>query len=96
MWYAASRFRTSLLILFFDICRAALHTWGKRAFAEILNVDKSRDMNNLSQLILQGGQSNKPALVPGVVYRQFMPHGREVCQHGCPHSRYSTKSPEVF
>lgn len=45
---------------------------------EILNVDKSRDMNNLSQLILQGGQQNRPPIIPGVVYRQFLPHGREV------------------
>ncbi len=60
------------------ISRAAIHTWGKQAFTEILNVDKSREMNNLSQLILQGGQPNKPPLVHGVVYRQFMPHGREV------------------
>ncbi|CAF0843607.1 unnamed protein product [Adineta ricciae] len=56
---------------------AALHTWGKRAFAELLNIDKSREMNNLSQLILQGGQQNKVPLVPNVIYRQFMPHGRE-------------------
>lgn len=62
-----------------DIQRAALHTWGKRAFAELLNVDKSREMNNLSQLILQGGQQSKTPLVPNVIYRQFMPHGREVC-----------------
>lgn len=56
-----------------------MHVWGKQTFAEILNVDKSREMNNLSQLILQGGQSNKPPIVPNVIYRQFMPHGREVC-----------------
>jgi len=56
---------------------AALHTWGKKAFAEILNVDKSREMNNLSQLILQNGHINKPPIVENVVYRQFMPHGRE-------------------
>jgi hypothetical protein len=55
-----------------------MHIWGKQAFAEILNVDKSREMNNLSQLILQGGQSDKPPIIPGVVYRQFLPHGREV------------------
>lgn len=55
-----------------------MHVWGKRTFAEILNVDKSRDMNQLSQLILQGGQPHKPAMIPNVVYRQFMPHGREV------------------
>ncbi|CAF1531262.1 unnamed protein product [Rotaria magnacalcarata] len=56
---------------------AAMHVWGKQAFAEILNVDKSREMNELSQLILQKGQPNKTPLVHGVVYRQFMPHGRE-------------------
>ena len=55
-----------------------MHIWGKQAFAEILNVDKSREMNNLSQLILQGGQANKSPLINGVIYRQFMPHGREV------------------
>jgi hypothetical protein len=55
-----------------------MHVWGKQTFAEILNVDKSREMNNLSQLILQGGQSNKPPIIPSVIYRQFMPHGREV------------------
>ncbi|CAF1253765.1 unnamed protein product, partial [Adineta steineri] len=56
---------------------AAMHVWGKKTFAEILNVDKSREMNKLSQLILQGGQENKAPMVNGVVYRQFMPHGRE-------------------
>jgi hypothetical protein len=56
-----------------------MHVWGKQAFAEILNVDKSREMNYLSQLILQGGHQNKQPLVPNVVYRQFMPHGRDVC-----------------
>jgi hypothetical protein len=55
-----------------------MHIWGKQTFAEILNVDKSREMNNLSQLILQGGEANKPPIIPGVIYRQFMPHGREV------------------
>ena len=47
---------------------------------EILNVDKSRAMNNLSQLLLQGGQSNRTPIIPGVIYRQFLPHGRDVCQ----------------
>ncbi|CAF3406267.1 unnamed protein product [Rotaria socialis] len=56
---------------------AAMHVWGKQTFAEILNVDKAREMNELSQLILQKGQPNKTPLVHGVVYRQFMPHGRE-------------------
>ncbi|CAF0790368.1 unnamed protein product [Rotaria sordida] len=56
---------------------AAMHVWGKQTFAEILNVDKSREMNELSQLILQGGQHNKTPIVHGVVYRQFMPHGRD-------------------
>ena len=69
-------FRLEMIFVF----RAALHVWGKRTFAEILNVDKSRDMNQLSQLILQGGQPHKPPMIPGVVYRQFMPHGREVNQ----------------
>ncbi len=55
-----------------------MHIWGKQTFAEILNVDKSREMNNLSQLILQDGQSNKPPIIPGIIYRQFLPHGREV------------------
>ncbi len=55
-----------------------MHIWGKQTFAEILNIDKSREMNNLSQLILQGGQQGKPPIISGVVYRQFMPHGREV------------------
>ena len=55
-----------------------MHVWGKKTFAEILNVDKSREMNHLSQMILQGGQQNKSPLVSGVVYRQFMPHGRDV------------------
>lgn len=56
-----------------------MHVWGKQTFAEILNVDKSREMNNLSQLILQGGQQNKQPLVSNVIFRQFMPHGRDVC-----------------
>ncbi|CAF3478641.1 unnamed protein product [Rotaria sp. Silwood1] len=56
---------------------AGMHVWGKQTFAEILNVDKSREMNELSQLILQNGQHNKTPLVHGVVYRQFMPHARE-------------------
>jgi hypothetical protein len=65
-------------------CRAAMHIWGKRQLVEILNVDKSREMNQLSQLILCGGQENKSPILPGVIYRQFMPHGREV-------SRFSSR-----
>ncbi|CAF1439922.1 unnamed protein product, partial [Didymodactylos carnosus] len=66
---------------------AALNVWGKNAFIELLNVDKSRDMNNLSQLIVQDGRPDKPMQVKGVIYRQFAPHGREntfdlvVCDH---------------
>lgn len=55
-----------------------MHVWGKQTFAEILNVDKSREMNALSQLMLQNGQPNKTPIIHGVVYRQFMPHGRAV------------------
>lgn len=68
--------------------RAAMHIWGKQTFAEILNVDKSREMNHLSQLMLQGGHANKPPLIPSVIYRQFMPHGREV-------RRYDLKAKSV-
>ena len=55
-----------------------MNIWSKRTFVEILNIDKSREMNNLSHLILQGGRTDKPPIIHGVVYRQFMPHSREV------------------
>lgn len=40
---------------------------------EHFNCDSSNSMNDVSRLLLQGGDEKKPLLFPGVFYRQFLP-----------------------
>lgn len=40
---------------------------------EHFNCDSSTSMNDLSRLLLQGGDEKKPLLYPGVFFRQFLP-----------------------
>lgn len=51
---------------------AASELWSDSIF-EYYNVDRSRDMNELSELILQQGQENKQITLRNVFYRQFLP-----------------------
>ncbi|VEN40827.1 unnamed protein product [Callosobruchus maculatus] len=50
----------------------AANTYWKKNIFEYYNVDVSRDMNDLSQLLLQGGIPTG-SMPKGVFYRQFMP-----------------------
>lgn len=50
----------------------ASELWRNSIF-EYYNVDKSREMNELSELILQQGHENKQAELRNVFYRQFLP-----------------------
>lgn len=52
--------------------RAARTYWKDQIF-ENFNVDISVDMNDLAQIILQGGHSTTTQNVKGVFYRQFLP-----------------------
>ncbi|KAH8395158.1 hypothetical protein KR222_001989 [Zaprionus bogoriensis] len=51
---------------------AASELWRDSIF-EYYNVDRSRQMNELSELILQQGQENKQRELRNVFYRQFLP-----------------------
>ncbi|XP_064548456.1 methyltransferase-like protein 17, mitochondrial [Drosophila montana] len=51
---------------------AASDLWRDSIF-EYYNVDRSREMNELSELILQDGQENKQVALRNVFYRQFLP-----------------------
>ncbi|EDW03117.1 GH10666 [Drosophila grimshawi] len=51
---------------------AASELWRESIF-EYYNVDRSREMNELSELILQQGQENKQVALRNVFYRQFLP-----------------------
>ncbi|ALC40217.1 CG13126 [Drosophila busckii] len=50
----------------------ASELWRDSIF-EYYNVDRSREMNELSELILQGGLENKQRSLKNVFYRQFLP-----------------------
>lgn len=50
----------------------ASELWRESIF-EYYNVDRSREMNELSELILQHGQENKQVELRNVFYRQFLP-----------------------
>ncbi|XP_017859013.1 PREDICTED: methyltransferase-like protein 17, mitochondrial [Drosophila arizonae] len=50
----------------------ASELWRDSIF-EYYNVDRSREMNELSELILQQGQENKQIALRNVFYRQFLP-----------------------
>ena len=40
---------------------------------EHFNCDSSKSMNDISRLLMQGGDERQPLLYPGVFYRQFLP-----------------------
>lgn len=51
---------------------AVSNLW-KDSIYEYYNVDSSRDMNELSELILRGGNENQQITLKNVFYRQFLP-----------------------
>lgn len=53
----------------------AANTYWEKDIFEYYNVDISREMNDLSEVLLQGGKGNKD-LPKGVFYRQFLPAER--------------------
>lgn len=55
---------------------AASYFWKDSIF-EYFNVDSSRDMNEISELILRDGNGNQQVTLRNVFYRQFLP-GLEV------------------
>lgn len=61
-------------------------TWAvseiwKNSLHEYFLVDESRDMNDLSELILRDGNENKNITVKNVFYRQFLPASDEFKSH---------------
>lgn len=56
---------------------AASELW-KSTLHEYFLVDESRDMNDLSELILRDGNESKNMSVKNVFYRQFLPASSEV------------------
>lgn len=51
---------------------AANETWPA-SINEHFNCDSCKSMNDVSRLLLQGGDERQPLLYPGVFYRQFLP-----------------------
>lgn len=51
---------------------AASNLWKEHIF-EYVSIDASADMNDLAELILRGGDINKPMTLRNVFYRQFLP-----------------------
>lgn len=56
---------------------AAAQLW-KQSLQEYFLVDSSREMNDLSELILRGGVDTKLMTLKNVFYRQFLPVSDEV------------------
>lgn len=56
---------------------AAAQNW-KNTLYEYFLVDESRDMNDLSELILRDGNENKNMSLKNVFFRQFLPASDEV------------------
>lgn len=56
---------------------AASENW-KNTLYEYFLVDESRDMNDLSELILRDGNENKSMSLKSVFFRQFLPASDEV------------------
>lgn len=56
---------------------AASQLW-KQSLYEYFLVDSSREMNNLSDLILREGDPNKHLTLKNVYYRQFLPASSDV------------------
>lgn len=51
---------------------SASNVWNDSIF-EFLNIDSSREMNDLSDLILRDGNENQQHVMKNVFYRQFLP-----------------------
>ncbi|XP_028130761.2 methyltransferase-like protein 17, mitochondrial [Diabrotica virgifera virgifera] len=51
----------------------AANLFWKKYILEYFNVDTSRDMNDLAQMLLQGGHGTPAVPIKGVFYRQFLP-----------------------
>ncbi|CAG9832274.1 unnamed protein product [Diabrotica balteata] len=51
----------------------AANLFWKKYILEYFNVDTSRDMNDLAQILLQGGHGTPAMPLKGVFYRQFLP-----------------------
>lgn len=60
------------IVIIFFIFRVVNSLWGE-SLVEYFNVDSSSHMNDLSQVLLQGGRGNKSPEFRGVFYRQFLP-----------------------
>lgn len=58
-------------------CWAASALW-KNSIHEYFLVDESRDMNDLSELILRDGNESKNMSVKNTYFRQFLPGSSEV------------------
>lgn len=56
---------------------AASELWNTSLYEYFL-VDESRDMNDLSELILRNGNENKNMTLKNVFFRQFLPASEEV------------------
>lgn len=56
---------------------AAAQNWSNTLYEYFL-VDESRDMNDLSELILRDGNENKNMSLKNVFFRQFLPASDEV------------------
>lgn len=56
---------------------AASQLWGKSLYEYFL-VDSSREMNNLSDLILRNGDANKSLSLKTIYHRQFLPVSTDV------------------
>ncbi|CAH1098644.1 unnamed protein product [Psylliodes chrysocephalus] len=51
----------------------AANLYWKQYFLEYFNVDASREMNDLAELLLKGGRGSSNFSLRGVFYRQFLP-----------------------
>ncbi|XP_056647957.1 methyltransferase-like protein 17, mitochondrial isoform X1 [Diorhabda sublineata] len=51
----------------------AANIYWKKYILEYFNVDTSREMNDLAQILLQGGKGTGNMPIKGVFYRQFLP-----------------------
>lgn len=51
---------------------AAKHIWDKQLY-EFFNVDSSSEMNELAQLLIQGGRPTNQCNFKGIFFRQFLP-----------------------
>lgn len=57
---------------------AVTDVWDKKNVFEYFVCDASKDMNDLSELVLRGGDDNKDLSYKNINYRQFLPAGNEL------------------